>query len=416
MGFKLSNVIAKIKKMMWYAVLSLLTIIFIALITKHLNGHDETTTQATIESGHRVIIDRITNEVSGISTKVKIVKKTEDSHEEEKDGQGETNDSHDEAKGDHGEPEDNHEVAEHSPKEKDKLNPFATPSDHQEKNTEENNHAEEHAVAEPHDTDKEKHISPADKIAIITSKKQPSAELKKLQESFKFPIQAQGKAEVAVIVVGLGMSEFTTEKVFQFPEAVTLGFSSYSPKLREWVDKALRTNHTALLGIPMEPSDYPVNDPGPMALLSHFNYKKNIATLDSILERAKGFSGIYSPENEKFTFNLHNILPILKHLHKAKLGFVYGGSVENTSLLMNANFKVGLPTVAVSEIIDTRVSEEDIQAKLYAIEQEAMKNGQAIAIAHPYPITLRILHNWIEQLENKGITLVPISVMFDRLK
>jgi len=42
----------------------------------------------------------------------------------------------------------------------------------------------------------------------------------------------------------------------------------------------------------------------------------------------------------------------------------------------------------------------------------AMKNGNALGIGHPYPETVAALNAWIRNLEDKGLTFVPMSQTF----
>jgi polysaccharide deacetylase 2 family uncharacterized protein YibQ len=37
----------------------------------------------------------------------------------------------------------------------------------------------------------------------------------------------------------------------------------------------------------------------------------------------------------------------------------------------------------------------------------ALQNGHAVAIAHPYPITINILKNWMPIMSEKGAKFVP---------
>ena len=69
---------------------------------------------------------------------------------------------------------------------------------------------------------------------------------------------------VALIVGGLGMSErLTLEAIETLPPEVTLSFAPYANDLQGWIDRARAAGHEVLIELPMEPFDYPNNDPGP---------------------------------------------------------------------------------------------------------------------------------------------------------
>jgi len=82
------------------------------------------------------------------------------------------------------------------------------------------------------------------------------------------PFVSSGKPMVALIVGGLGLNAKTTREAIEtLPPEVTLSFVPYANNLQTWVDLARQHGHEVLIEIPMQPSNYPANDPGPQTLL-----------------------------------------------------------------------------------------------------------------------------------------------------
>ena len=81
-----------------------------------------------------------------------------------------------------------------------------------------------------------------------------------------------GKADaprIAIIVGGLGISaSATAEALAKLPRPVTLAFAPYGADRRAARNARARRGHEVLLQVPMEPFDYPDNDPGPQTLLT----------------------------------------------------------------------------------------------------------------------------------------------------
>ena len=89
-----------------------------------------------------------------------------------------------------------------------------------------------------------------------------------LKTSFTGPI-AQGLSLVAIVVGGLGVGAAkTVDAILKLPAAVTLAFTPYGSDPGKLVERARAQHHEILLQIPMEPYDYPDNDPGPQTLLT----------------------------------------------------------------------------------------------------------------------------------------------------
>ena len=74
---------------------------------------------------------------------------------------------------------------------------------------------------------------------------------------------------VAIVVGGLGVGAAkTTDAIMKLPPAVTLAFTPYGSDPGKLAERARAQRHEILLQVPMEPFDYPDNDPGPQTLLT----------------------------------------------------------------------------------------------------------------------------------------------------
>ena len=83
------------------------------------------------------------------------------------------------------------------------------------------------------------------------------------------PFAANGKPKVALVVGGLGLNAAATKAAIErLPPEVTLSFVPYADGLQGWIDLARAAGHEVMLEIPMEPLDYPNNDPGPYTLMA----------------------------------------------------------------------------------------------------------------------------------------------------
>ncbi len=216
------------------------------------------------------------------------------------------------------------------------------------------------------------------------------------------------KARIAIIVGGLGLNGATTERALELPITITLGFSPYAHDVKGWMDKAVKQGFQTLMHAPMQTMDYPADDAGPYALLTDLDEKENIARFDWILSRGDGYIGIYSDPREKFTTAKRAVKPILDSIKAHHLLFAYGAGYTNQSLLQNAKGE-DIPVIAIDTVIDDKISANAIQAKLQSLEVTAKKNGYALGLGSPYPITLKIVQDWASGLESRGFMLVPVT-------
>ncbi|HEY2229531.1 MAG TPA: divergent polysaccharide deacetylase family protein [Xanthobacteraceae bacterium] len=85
-------------------------------------------------------------------------------------------------------------------------------------------------------------------------------------EAFAQPVKPmpdrQNTPRIAIVVTGLGISALgTSDALTKLPGPVTLGFAPYGGDLDRLAVRAPQGGHELLLQVPMEPFDYPDNDP-----------------------------------------------------------------------------------------------------------------------------------------------------------
>ena len=102
--------------------------------------------------------------------------------------------------------------------------------------------------------------------------------------------------------LGIGASA-TGDAIAKLPKTVTLAFTPLRERSSRWVGRARSAGHEILLQLPMEPFDYPDNDPGPQTLLTNFAAAQNIDRLHWFLSRFQGYVGVTNFMGGRFTSN-----------------------------------------------------------------------------------------------------------------
>jgi polysaccharide deacetylase 2 family uncharacterized protein YibQ len=211
------------------------------------------------------------------------------------------------------------------------------------------------------------------------------------------------RAQISLLVTGLGLQADLTDQALRLPGAVSLQFSPYAPEIDGLFERARRAGHEVLLDLPMEPADYPDSDPGPHTLLAHNPTEENLKLLDWLLARAPGYVAL-AGSGEAFAAS-GQAGPVLDVLAGRGLGLIEIGAddLEATALA------VGLPYVSAPPPLDEDPSVLAIDYALAALEAEALAAGSALGIAQPYPVTLERIGPWAATLAEKGLVLAPVS-------
>src|SRR5665811_2365347 len=127
----------------------------------------------------------------------------------------------------------------------------------------------------------------------------------------KLPADKTDAPRIAIIVGGLGISATgTADALAKLPTPVTLGFAPYGAELDRLAERARAENHEVLLQTPMEPFDYPDNDPGPQTLLTSLTPDQNIDRLHWQMSRFQGYVGIVSYMGARFTASEQSLAPV----------------------------------------------------------------------------------------------------------
>lgn len=214
---------------------------------------------------------------------------------------------------------------------------------------------------------------------------------------------------VALLVGGLGISQNgTAEAIARLPGAVSLAFAPYGTELERTVQRARGGGHEVFLQLPMEPFDYPDNDPGPHTLLTGPKAQDNIDKLHWSLGRFTGYVGIVNFLGGRLTADQEALTPILREFAGRGLMVVDDGSSPR-SLLASAATRAQIPALTIDRVIDGVTRADAIDKELAALELLAREQGVAVAAASALPISIERIARWAQTLEARKIALVPVS-------
>jgi polysaccharide deacetylase 2 family uncharacterized protein YibQ len=169
-----------------------------------------------------------------------------------------------------------------------------------------------------------------------------------------------------------------------------------------------------LLNLPMEPVDFPANDPGPRALFVTLSPDENQDRMRWALSRVSGYVGVVNHRGSRFTTSRDAMQPILAELKARGLLFVDARSAARSVATVLAS-EMQVPRAINDRFLDNReVSRATVDARLAEVERIAKDAGVSIAIGQAFPVTLERIRAWAATLEGKGIALVPISAVVDK--
>ena len=192
----------------------------------------------------------------------------------------------------------------------------------------------------------------------------------------------------------------------KLPGAVTLAFTPYGADPTKLAERARAQRHEILLQVPMEPFDYPDNDPD----------RRRCCPLGAE-QISTGCTGISAASRAMPGRQFHgralvvsdNVMqPVVREAAKRGLGYFDddGSAPRSVASSLAASQQCRLPGPTSPS---TRCRPRSRSTALAKLETIARERGSAVGIASALPISIERLAAWSKALEGRGIMLVPLT-------
>lgn len=225
-----------------------------------------------------------------------------------------------------------------------------------------------------------------------------------------------GAPMISIVIDDMGVDRKRSKYMWQdVPAPLTLSFMSYAEDLPKQTKAAHSRGHELMLHMSMEPSSATI-DAGPNALLTAMPSAEIRSLTNWGLDRFEGFVGVNNHMGSRFTEDERGMRIVLEEINKRGLLFLDSRTSRHTVGPKIAR-KLGMPELERNVFLDNDNVPAKVLKQLQEVERLARKYGHAIAIGHPRDATIEVLKTWIPQAQERGLAIVPISVLMkDRLK
>jgi polysaccharide deacetylase 2 family uncharacterized protein YibQ len=216
---------------------------------------------------------------------------------------------------------------------------------------------------------------------------------------------------IAIVLSGLGLSQTGTQRAIkQLPEEITFAFAASGNSLQRWMQDARRGGHEILLQVPLEPFDYPANDPGPDTLLTSKPVAHNLESLHRAMGEITNYTGIMNYLGGRFLSDPKAMEPIMRDIGKRGLLFLDDGTSAQSKTAVVAK-GTELPYAFADLQLDSQVDVSTILQKLDELERIARRNGQAIGVASAFDESIDAISKWSEEATMRGIEIVGVAAL-----
>lgn len=226
-------------------------------------------------------------------------------------------------------------------------------------------------------------------------------------QRYAVAVSEQDLPKIAIVIDDMGLVRSATDRLAETAGPLTLAFLPYADDLPSQTQRVRRYGHELMVHLPMEPkSKYA--DPGRNALLLSVDQAEFDRRLDWNLSRFDGFVGINNHMGSRLTEDHSRMARVMEVLNRSGLLFLDSLTSSQTAGPRAAKAS-SVPYLKRDVFLDNVREREAITRQLIKTIALAKRRGSAIAIGHPYDQTIDVLNEWLPQLRQHGVQLVPIS-------
>jgi hypothetical protein len=214
---------------------------------------------------------------------------------------------------------------------------------------------------------------------------------------------------VSLVIDDLGNGLRDGRRVIALPAAVTLAILPHTTHARRLAEEAHARGKEIILHLPMEAAAG--DEPGPGRLEAAMPAREVAHTLAYDLETVPHAVGVNNHMGSRMTEAESAMRTLFASLRTRGGLFFLDSRTSARSRAAEVAAEAGVPYLARDVFLDHERTPAAIARALAELERLARRDGNAVAIGHPYPETLAALETWLPGAAARGIRLVPLSAM-----
>ena len=216
-----------------------------------------------------------------------------------------------------------------------------------------------------------------------------------------------GAPRLAIILDDFGTDRSSSDSVFALPYPLTLSFLPDHPGTREIAEEAHRRGYEIMLHLPMQSLGNEM--PEPRQLHPGMNTSQISEVLGAMLQSVPYAVGVNNHQGSLATTDGPLMASLMTALRERKLFFIDSRTTAAT-LAYDAAQNASVPCAFRNvPFLDDVEEVSAIRKQLQLALRDAQEKGEAIAIGHPHPETLRALSDFLPHVEAQGVHLVHAS-------
>lgn len=221
-----------------------------------------------------------------------------------------------------------------------------------------------------------------------------------------------GSAEmprIAIIIDDLGYQLAAGRRAIALPGPVSFAILPHAPRAEILARAANAEGKEILVHLPMQAAaDRSPGEPGLTLDMSREQFR---TTIDKAIDAVPFAIGFNNHRGSLITRHPGHMRWLMEELGLRERLFFVDSFTTHHSVALQVAAESGVRAIRRDVFLDADPQPETIRAEFERLKSLARKRGTAVAIGHPYEVTLAFLESELPKLAAEGYELVPISAL-----
>ncbi len=222
---------------------------------------------------------------------------------------------------------------------------------------------------------------------------------------FNAPVNAEKVASIIIDDVGNNFQH--GQDVINLPAALTIAILPQTTYAKDLARLAAKNNKEIMLHLPMQSVEHHDHSPG--ALKLHMTRREFNEQLRSNLNSVPYVRGVNNHMGSLLTRHPGHMTWLMDELSRHGGLYFIDSKTTSKSIADKIAVEYNIPNLSRDFFLDPDHEENTLRRQFDRFIQRINRRGYALAIAHPYPETIKFLQNHLDELNKQGITLIPVS-------
>jgi len=218
---------------------------------------------------------------------------------------------------------------------------------------------------------------------------------------------------LSIIIDDIGDQYQSGKQALMLPGKLTYALLPYSTHANELSKIGLKSNKEFILHSPMQSVDSRLKTNNTLHM--HMTETQFVTQLQNQIAQFPFIKGINNHMGSLLTMHPGYMTLLMQQLKTNKSLYFIDSRTTVHSVALTIAKENNIPTLKRDVFIDTHQDTKSINSQLDRAIKLSKNNGYAVAIAHPYPVTLQVLKKRLPEIENSDIKLVTASSLINKL-